>query len=99
MHFLFPSDPIDARQPDETFREQANEVRKLGMGISIVTLEELGGETCRLRGPIPENATVVYRGWMVTPTEYEGLAKLIRSHGAVPLISREDYELCHYLPN
>jgi hypothetical protein len=99
MHFLFPSDPIDPRRPDETFREQADEVRKLGMGVSIVTLEELGEETCRLRGPIPADATVVYRGWMLTPTEYERLARLIRSHGAVPLISPEDYLLCHYLPN
>jgi hypothetical protein len=99
MHFLFPSDPIDLRQPDEPFREQADEVRKLGIGVSVVALDELGQKNCRLRGPIPRDATVVYRGWMLTPAEYEGLLDLIRSGGAVPLISLEKYLLCHYLPN
>jgi hypothetical protein len=99
MHFLFPSDPIDLRQPDEPFREQADEVRKLGIGVSVVALDELGQKNCRLRGPIPRDATVVYRGWMLTPAEYEGLLDLISSGGAVPLISLEKYLLCHYLPN
>ena len=69
MHFLFPSDPIDPRQPNATFREQAAEIRKLGMRVSIVDLDELGEKTCRLRGTIAAEATVVYRGWMLTPTE------------------------------
>ena len=99
MHFLLPSDPIDPRQPDEMFREQAAEVRKLGMGVSIIDLEALGEKTCRLRAPIPAEATVVYRGWMLPATEYDVLAKLIYSYGAVPLISPEKYLLCHYLPN
>ena len=69
------------------------------MRVSTVPLVELEEDTCRLRGPIPANATVVYRGWMLTATEYERLARLIRSHRAVPLISTENYLLCHYLPN
>lgn len=99
MHFLFPSDPIDPQLSDEAFREQADELGKLGIGISIVALDELGQKNCRLRGLIPSDATVVYRGWMLTPTEYEALLQLIRSCGAVPLISLEKYLLCHYLPN
>ena len=99
MHFLFPSDPIDPQLSDEAFREQADELRKLGIGTSIVALDELGQKNCRLRGPIPSDATVVYRGWMLTPTEYEALLQLIHSRGAVPLISLEKYLLCHYLPN
>ena len=84
MHFLFPSDPFDPRRQDETFREQADEIRRLGTGVSTVPLEELEEDTCRLRGPIPANATVVYRGCMLAATEYERLARLIRSHRAVP---------------
>jgi len=97
MHFLYPSDPLEPRQPDERFRNQANEMRILGLGVSIVCLEELGETTCRNRNPIPSGATVLYRGWMLAPTEYEKLLRLIHSHQASPLISLETYLACHYL--
>ena len=99
MHFLYPSDPIQPRQPDEPFQDQANEMQRLGLGVSIVCLEELGETTCRIRNPIPSGATVVYRGWMLALTEYEKLLRLIYSHQASALISLETYLACHYLPN
>jgi hypothetical protein len=99
VHFLFPTDPIQTEKPDEIFREQADQVRKLGFGVSIVSLEDLGTKNCRIRNPIPNRATVVYRGWMLAPPEYEALLRLIELHGAHPLTSLEMYLSCHYLPN
>jgi hypothetical protein len=73
IHFLYPSHPLDPKQPDE--------------------------KTCRIRGPIPEGATAVYRGWMLSLGEYEQLVTLIESNRATPFISTEMYLACHHLPN
>lgn len=73
MHFLYPSHPLDPKQPDEPFQDQVNEIRRRGLGVSIVCLEELAQENCRIRGPIPEGATVVYRGWMLSQDDYKRL--------------------------
>ena len=99
MHFLYPSDPVEPKEPDEAFRNQINELRSLGFGVSIVCLEELGEKKCRIRSPLPNGATVVYRGWMLVPAEYEKLVALIQSCQASPFISLETYLACHYLPN
>jgi hypothetical protein len=99
IHFLYPSHPLEPEQPDEPFREQVNEMRRLGFGVSIVSLEELGEKVYRIRNPIPSGATVVYRGWMLAPAEYEQLVTVVESHSATPLISPEMYLACHHLPN
>ena len=99
LHFLYPSNPAEPKQPDEQFRDQIDEMRSLGFGVSILCLEELGESSCRIRGRIPNGATVVYRGWMLAPDEYEKLLALIHSSQAGPLISLEAYLACHCLPN
>jgi hypothetical protein len=98
-HFLYPSDPVEPKQPDEQFRGQIDEMRRLGLGVSIVCLEELGEATCRIRSRIPSGATVIYRGWMLAPAEYEKLLALIQSYQASPFVSLETYLACHYLPS
>ena len=99
MHFLFPSDPIDPRQPDAAFQDQVNELRALGFGISRVSVDDLGQKDCKIRGAIPAGSTVVYRGWMLNPSEYQALVALIQKNGASPLTSLETYLACHYLPS
>jgi|SRR5579859_1936435 len=99
MHFLYPSDPVQPKQPDEAFNDQINELRRLGFITSLVSLEEIAEGDSKIRGVIPGGAMVVYRGWMVEPREYEKLLSLIQSRQAIPLISLESYLACHYLPN
>jgi hypothetical protein len=99
VHFVYPSHPFDPELPDEQFREQVGEIRKVGLGVSLVSFEELGEGRCRIRGRIPIGATVVYRGWMLTPVDHENLVALIQEHQAHPLTSLETYLACHYLPN
>ena len=94
MHFLFPTDPLNPRQVDEAFLPQMEAIRALGHSASLFSME-----SGQLRGPIPEGATVVYRGWMLDASEYEKLIDLIRARGAEPLISLETYLSCHHLPN
>jgi hypothetical protein len=99
LHFLFPSDPLDPKEADDIFREQAEAMRELGFGVSLFSLEELQIGNFKIRGPIPKGATVVYRGWMMEAPEYEKLVEMIGSRGAMPLTSLEAYLSCHHLPN
>jgi len=99
VHFLFPSDPIDPKLADEVFQEQTVEMRKRGFGVSLVSLDGLNEGHPRIRAEIPGGASVVYRGWMLAPSEYDELVSLVRSHQGSMLISQEMYLACHYLPN
>jgi hypothetical protein len=100
LHFVYPSDPVEPKKPDSPFLDQIEELRKLGFSRSLVSFEELEeGNNAKIRGPMPAGATVVYRGWMLAPAEYEKLLSLIRSSQATPFISLEAYLACHYLPN
>lgn len=98
LHFLYPSDPFDPKRPEQQFEAQISEIRRLGLSVSIVCLEELGQANCRIRGPIPQGAQVIYRGWMLSPGEYELLGALIEANKATPFTSPKMYLECHYLP-
>jgi hypothetical protein len=98
-HFLVPSDPLSPREPDEIFQDQVAALRGAGLGVTLFSLDDLQSGNARIRGPIPEGATVVYRGWMVSAEEYGRIVDLIRSKGGVPLTSPEQYLACHHLPN
>ncbi len=97
--FLFPSDPLDPRRPDEMFVDQVEAIERRGLGTSVCSLEALAGAGRRSIRPRPEaGATVVYRGWMLTPRDYSELVKLIESCGAQPLVGVDAYLAAHYLP-
>jgi len=99
LHFLFPSDPLDPKEADDIFGEQADAMRTRGFGVSLFSLEELQMGNFKIRGAIPQGATVVYRGWMMDEGEYGKLVDMIHSRGAIPLTSLSSYLNCHHLPN
>jgi hypothetical protein len=96
-HFLFPADGIHTRDVDRLFAEQASCLASAGHGVSVLP-DEVLREGAKLRG-IPQGAAVVYRGWMLKPSEYSALTEAIRRAGAQPFIEPKSYELTHYLPS
>ena len=97
IHFLFPASPFDPKEPDEPFRAQQFAIKRAGFSWSVCSDAHFDGAE-RLRN-VPVGSTVVYRGWMVTPAQYESFTNAIAHCGAAPLISAADYLACHYLPN
>jgi hypothetical protein len=81
------------------FQEQAEALRERGFGVSLLSVEALQAGTVTVRGQVPAGAVVVYRGWMLTPREYESLIAWLTDSGAKPFTSLEHYVLCHHLPN
>jgi hypothetical protein len=97
MHFLFPSDPLSDGRCDEMFEEQRVALQAAGFATSLIPDAVFDGGG-RLRG-VNEGAMVVYRGWMVTPSQYDALEAAVTGAGAALLTRGEQYRFTHYLPN
>jgi hypothetical protein len=99
MIFLFPSDHFNPKQVDEMYLDQAGSLNKAGFNTAAICLESLGDNSPKICPPLPQNSEVVYRGWMLSPSEYELLVNAVESAGAFPFTSQAEYLLTHYLPN
>ncbi|WP_330486222.1 ATP-grasp domain-containing protein [Tumidithrix elongata] len=99
MRFLFPSDYFNPKKPDEGFLEQVECLHREGFETSVISLETLGVGTSKIVPPPVLGESVVYRGWMLSPLDYESLAGVVQSKGATVLTSQASYLSTHYLPN
>lgn len=96
-HFVMPPDGLDPRRVDDLFRAQAELLRHQGYGVTLVPDDVFrGGGT--LRG-IPQDAVVIYRGWMVRVDEYRRFEEAARSVGSTLLTDTDSYASTHHLPN
>ncbi|HTR43836.1 MAG TPA: ATP-grasp domain-containing protein [Pseudomonadales bacterium] len=99
MHFLYPSDPLRTKKCDEFYAAECAAVQAAGFEASIFPLEDFQGGSFRPFPALPTNATIIYRGWMLSSTEYEALVLAITQVGACPLSDVKTYLSTHYLPN
>ncbi len=99
MRLLYPSHPLKTAQPDEQFAEEVMAVRAAGFEVSFFSLEKFQTEEFRVIPPLLSNETVLYRGWMLSASEYEALEQKLNRVGASPLVSTDAYLATHYLPN
>lgn len=98
MHLLYPSHPLKTAQPDEQFAEEAAAVRGAGFEISFFSLENFQIGEFRAVPPIPKGKIVLYRGWMLTASEYKFLESELTRLGAKSLVSTDAYLANHHLP-
>ena len=99
IRLLYPCDPFNPKLPDEVYAAEFQAAKALGIACSVFPLELLGQPRLRAFPPAEEGERVIYRGWMLEPTEYEKLHAVIESWGASPLTSLKNYLACHHLPN
>ena len=98
MIFLFPSDYFNPKQVDKMYIEQAASLNKEGFNTAAICLESVGDNSPKINPPLPQNSEVVYRGWMLSPSEYELLVNAVERAAAFPFTSQAEYLLTHYLP-
>jgi hypothetical protein len=98
LRFLYPSDPLQIREPDELYAEEHAAAVREGFDVSLFSFEEFTAGSFRARPGISGGDTILYRGWMIAPAQYQQLHVEISRVGAGMLTSPEQYELCHYLP-
>jgi hypothetical protein len=79
------------------FADQMVALEAVGFTTSLIPDAVLEGRI-GLHG-LPESATVLYRGWMLAPAQYEALERAAGAAGASLLTNVEQYRMAHYLPN
>ena len=99
MRFVYPQSVLSPRLPDEMFQEEAAVMAQAGFAVSRINCEKLGTSTSKIIPPITDGETVVYRGWMLSPSEYENFCNSVIAAGGQPFTSRLQYLATHYLPN
>ncbi len=98
MYFLYPSDPLRTKRPDEFYAAELAAVRAAGFSASVFSLEEFQAGTFTASPPLPA-APILYRGWMLSQPDYEALVAAISQAGAQPFTDTTAYLSTHHLPN
>lgn len=98
MRLLYPCDPFEKKKPDEEYREEYEAAQAAGITCSLFSAEDFESGEFMSRPPLAEGEEVMYRGWMLTPSEYENLQNAIERMGGKVLTSSTQYRHCHYLP-
>ncbi len=99
MKILFPSDYFDKKKPDEMLSDQAEAFKAAGFDIATVSIEDLATGSLKFFPALIEDEIVLYRGWMLSSSDYQLLTDAIIQAGAKPFTSPENYLLTHHIPN
>jgi hypothetical protein len=98
MRLLYPCDPFNKKEPDETYAEEFLAAQAAGIACSHYSAEDFESGEFKPRPLFAEQEAVLYRGWMLNPTGYGQLVEAIERKGACAVTSVAQYRLCHYLP-
>lgn len=103
MLVIFCADPMNPKQVDEAYAEEVQAVRDVGGQYQQFQFEALVNEKSPQRAfrntPAMESTCVaIYRGWMLSPENYESLYKALLSKGVQLINDPAAYLRCHWLP-
>jgi hypothetical protein len=98
MRFIYPQSILNPRLADEVFQEEANTLSKAGYAVSLIDSERFLTAPAQLNS-VDSEEMIIYRGWMLSPVEYENFVLSVRNAGGLPLTSTASYLATHYLPN
>lgn len=99
MHIIYPSSPLYAKKPDELYASEVEAVRTAGFEVSLFSLEDFQSGAFRANPILPKDSEILYRGWMLSATEYEAFVCAISHAGARAVIDLRTYLGSHHLPN
>lgn len=103
MILAFCRDPLEPARPDRSFSAEVAAAEQLGLASVLVDHDALtrGEPASRIARGVAgreEPATAVYRGWMTTPEQYEGLHGALASRGVHLINDPQQYRAAHHLP-
>lgn len=79
------------------FADEMRAIQAAGFSVSFCTDSVMSaGKPLR---NVPKGATVAYRGWMLSASNYRRLNEAIIANAAKPLTSPEQYVAAHHCPN
>ncbi|MBD1491203.1 ATP-grasp domain-containing protein [Weissella confusa] len=97
--FLFPSDFLNNREPDFDYKNEY-EAAKRYFTVVLINQEKLFDRNeVSVNLKISNGDVVIYRGWMLKPTQYALLVAYVTHHGGRMFTDQSAYEYTHLLPN
>jgi len=94
---LVPGDPLNPRRVDPHFAGQADAARERGITVARIDHDALDRPDLAVAG-VPAGEDAVYRGWMMTTTQYDGFAKALADRGVTLRTNADEYRAAHELP-
>ncbi len=103
-YILFCENPVQSNLVDEDFNDQFFCANENGFKTLLFNYDDLISAdrwsiaTNRIKQN-EEIASVIYRGWMLTPAQYKILYNQLLSKNYKLINTVEEYQNCHYLPD
>jgi hypothetical protein len=104
QYILFCASPINSTEVDEDFMDEFLVAKELGFKTLLFNFEDITNEaraslaTKRIQ-PSEQMAQVIYRGWMLTPKQYDILFNQLSAKNYKLINTTREYQNCHYLPD
>jgi hypothetical protein len=98
MRLLYPSDPLNPKVADSTYLDEYGAARSAGFETSLFSFEDFQRGVFKPRPALQAGDVVLYRGWMLSVSEFANLVTAMERLSALPFTSVADYKQCHYLP-
>jgi len=98
---LFPSQPFSAREIDPDFAVERQAARAAGFDTALVDHTRV--TRCDPSAAVEQvpgyQGVARYRGWMLTPAQYESMFAALLARDVSLETSPAAYQACHYLPD
>lgn len=102
MRIIYCDSVVDLRTVDPDYEQELKSAMQAGFQVSLISFEALteGKTEYSLKSvkQVPQEETAIYRGWMLTPEQYERLYQGLLSRNIRLINSPAEYRHCHYLP-
>jgi hypothetical protein len=104
MDILFCDNPLDSRTVDPDFSDEFAAAEKIGLATHLFSFEDLtrgmnAVSALRRITRAESLKTIIYRGWMLKPSQYSLLYELLLEKNYSLINSATEYQNCHYLPD
>ncbi|MEJ7640026.1 MAG: hypothetical protein WKF75_19170 [Singulisphaera sp.] len=103
MLLVLCRDPLEPSRPERAFEAEVAAIERLGLPHVLVDHDALvrDDDPAWVVRRVPEQdgpVLAAYRGWMVTPPQYERLFDALTTRGVVLINDPDQYRHCHHLP-
>lgn len=103
MKLMFCSDPLNLNVPDPSYGDEVSAATSLGIEYGLFSDEALirnHSLVMAVRGATKrtESELIIYRGWMLKPSEYKNLYDALARRNLILINDPFAYAHCHYLP-
>ncbi len=102
MRLIYCDSVFDPKAIDPDYEAEKQAAVQAGFNFSLISYEELTdgnlSKALRLVKPLESKTSGLYRGWMLTPNQYQQLYEGLLARNIELINTPAAYRHCHYLP-